>query len=245
MGVLGRSMDKSFIRRLWTDNAGYTVQRRIWLCGGYMWWSWLMELYTREAYLRPGPRFFLLTPFFSHYFLFGVNSLAFDSCSVLTLIFFFFFHFCLLLQSGWIRWLLRISVGEKGWCVSTTFFSSYYVLSLLGYFRIVFFFLAVTWFCGFSLLERSKMGAVFGCDISFSHFPSNPLLLPLTPFVSSRGFSTFVLPLELVLGRAFFCLSVAFAFVLRFSCSCFLWALSLSLSLSRDSGSFVFPSLSY
>lgn len=57
---------------------------------------------------------------FASFFLFGVNSLAFDSCSVLTLI--FLFHFCLLLQNGWIRWLLRISVGEKGWCVSTTFF---------------------------------------------------------------------------------------------------------------------------
>lgn len=92
----------------------------------------------------PGPSSFFSSHsfLFALFFLFGVDSLAFDSCSVLTLIFFFIFHFCLLLQSGRIRWLLRISVGEKGWCVSTTFFPSYHALSLLGYFRIVFFFLS-------------------------------------------------------------------------------------------------------
>lgn len=81
------------------------------------------------------------------------------------------------------------------------------------------------------------MGAVFGCDICFSHPPFKPSASSLNfPCFITGGVSTFVLPLELVHGRASFCLSVASA--LCFSRSCFLWA--LSLSLCRDSGSFVF-----
>lgn len=135
-----------------------------------------------------------------------------------------------------------LSVRRGG--VFLLFFPYLITFYLLGYFRIVFFSLTVTWFCDFSFLERSKMGVVFGCDICFFRtLPSNPSPLPLTPFVSLRGFSTFVLPLELVLGRASFC-SYMFLLLLRRVFLLFLMG-SLSLSLYRDSGSFVFPSFNY
>lgn len=67
MEVLGRSMDKSFIRRLWTDNAGYTVQRRIWLCGGYNVVVVAHGTVHSRGVPSPGPSFFLI-PFFSHHF---------------------------------------------------------------------------------------------------------------------------------------------------------------------------------
>lgn len=76
----------------------------------------------------------LLIPFFLHYFLFGVNSLAFDSCSVLTLIFTFASFYKMDGFDGFYESLL---VRRGG--VFLLFFSYFITFYLLGYFRIVFF----------------------------------------------------------------------------------------------------------
>lgn len=125
------------------------------------------------------------------------------------------------------------------------FFPFYYVSSLLGYFRIVSF----QHLCGFSLLECSKMGALFGCgdgvgNICFSHPHFKPFRLSsLNSVCFITGVLHIYLPLERVLGYASsLAFLFAYALLLRYVlCSCFLWA----LILYRDSGSFVFPSFSY
>lgn len=232
MEVLSRSTDKSFIRRLWTDNADYTVQRRIWLCGGYI---GLVVVAHGTVHSRgvpsPGPSFLFSFLSFLHCFLFGVNSLAFDSCSVLTLIFTFASFYKM---DGFDGFYESLSVRRGG--VFLLFFFSYFITSIcLGTLGLCFFlsFLAVTWFSDFSLLERSKMGAVFGCGICFFALSSNSPPLPLTPFVSLRGVFDICFTTRACPWSCFFLLDSAFALCFFFFFFLFLFLMgSLFLSLS-------------
>lgn len=140
------------------------------------------------------------------------------------------FHFCLLLQNGWIRWLLRISVGEKGWCVSTIFFSYFITFYLLGYFRIVFFFLSGHMVLRLQFARAFENGSrVWLRNLIFFALPSNPLPLPLTPFVSLRGVFDICFTTRACPWSCFFLLDSAFA--LCFFLFLFLMG-SLILSLS-------------
>jgi hypothetical protein len=88
-----------------------------------------MELYTREAYLCSALAFFC-SVFFRIVFSLVLKLFGFDSCSVLTLIFFFSLLPPFPDQRN--SMVLRISVSEKGWCVSIIIFP---FSSVLGYFR--------------------------------------------------------------------------------------------------------------
>jgi len=205
---------------------------------GYIWLSrWIHAMIVAYGIVHSrgipllGPRF-LLFRFFRIVFslvltlwLWFMQCLNFD---------FFFFHFCLLLQIREIRWFYESPSARRGGVFLLLFFPSHLCLGTLG----VFTFLAAALFCGLSLLERSKMGTVFGYG---DYFSSVPRWFSFRSVFFITGGSKHMLSLE----RVLFFLWFPMLLMLLCSCSCscvvffFLFPMN-SLILYRDSVSFVF-----